>query len=65
LVWPSPTEGTTVRNKEVTVTQPHSHEPAPEPDRSGLTGYAIAKYGIILIIVVVVLWFVANYFLGD
>jgi hypothetical protein len=49
----------------VTVTQPHSHEPAPEPERSGLTGYAIAKYGIILIIVVVVLWFVANYFLGE
>jgi hypothetical protein len=45
--------------------QPHSHEPAPEPERSGLTGYAIAKYGIILIIVVVVLWFVANHFLGD
>jgi hypothetical protein len=30
-----------------------------------MTGYAIAKYGIILIIVIVVLWFVANYFLGD
>jgi hypothetical protein len=30
-----------------------------------MTGYAIAKYGIILIIVIVVLWFVANYFLGE
>jgi hypothetical protein len=50
----------------VTVTEPHSHQTPPEPERgTGLTGYAIAKYGIILIIVVVVLWFVANYFLGD
>jgi hypothetical protein len=47
------------------VTEPHSHEPAPPERGSGLTGYAIAKYGIILIIVVLVLWFVANYFLGD
>jgi hypothetical protein len=49
----------------VTVTEPHSHQPTPEPDRSGLTGYAIAKYGFILLIVIVVLWFVANYILGD
>lgn len=49
------------------MTEPHSHQPPPaEPERGGgLTGYAIAKYGIILIIVVVVLWFVANYFLSD
>jgi hypothetical protein len=48
------------------VTEPHTHQPAPEPERgSGLTGYAIAKYGFILLIVVVVLWFVANYFLGE
>jgi hypothetical protein len=39
----------------------HTHE----PERSGLTGYAIAKYGFILLIVIVVLWFVANYFLGE
>jgi hypothetical protein len=69
LVWPCSPEGTTPadNHKEVIVTEPHSHQPPPaEPDRgSGLTGYAIAKYGIILIIVVVVLWFVANYFLGD
>jgi hypothetical protein len=40
----------------------HTHEPA---TGGGLTGYAIAKYGLILAIVVVILWFVANYFLGD
>jgi hypothetical protein len=67
LVWPSSGEGTTPPTiKEGTVTEPHSHQTPPEPERgTGLTGYAIAKYGIILIIVVVVLWFVANYFLGD
>lgn len=68
MVWPSSGKGTTPADiKEVNVTDPHSHQPPPaEPERgSGLTGYAIAKYGIILIIVVVVLWFVANYFLGD
>lgn len=41
----------------------HSHQA--EPESSGLTGYAVAKYGFILIMVIVVLWFVANYFLGD
>jgi hypothetical protein len=30
-----------------------------------MTGFALAKYGIILLIVIVVLWFVANYFLGE
>jgi len=39
--------------------EPHTHEPAPE--RSGLTGYAIAKYGFILLIVIAILWFVAVY----
>jgi hypothetical protein len=44
----------------------HGHTHEPEPERgSGLTGYAIAKYGFILLIVIVVLWFVANYFLGE
>jgi len=44
----------------------HGHdEHAHEPDTGGgLTGFAIAKYGFILIMVIVVLWFVANYFLG-
>lgn len=43
-------------------THTHSHgEPA---EGGGLTGYAIAKYGFILAITIVVLWFIANYFLG-
>ena len=45
-------------------TEPHTHE-TPEPSGTGWTGYALVKYGVILIIVVVVLWFIANYFLGD
>jgi cell division septal protein FtsQ len=44
--------------------EPHTHEPVPE-QRSGMTGFALAKYGIILVIVLVVLWFVATYFLGS
>jgi hypothetical protein len=58
LVWHGPPRG------KIRLTQPHSHEPPPERGR-GMTGDAIAKYGIILIIVIVVLWFVANYFLGE
>jgi hypothetical protein len=47
------------------MTEEHEHhEHTPEPESSGLTGYAVAKYGFILIMVIVVLWFVANYFLG-
>jgi hypothetical protein len=42
----------------------HGHTTEPESG-GGLTGYAVAKYGFILIMVIVVLWFVANYFLGD
>jgi hypothetical protein len=40
----------------------HTHQPAePVPDRgSSLTGYAIAKYGIILLIVIAILWFIAQ-----
>lgn len=44
--------------------EPHTHEPVPE-ERSGMTGFALAKYGIILVIVIVVLWFVATYILGS
>ena len=44
--------------------EPHSHEPAPESG-TGMTGFALAKYGFILLIVIVVLWFVATYFLGE
>ena len=36
---------------------PHTHGPVPE--RSGLTGFAIAKYGFILLIVIASLWFIA------
>jgi hypothetical protein len=42
----------------------HTHEPAPaEPtprEGSSLTGYALAKYGIILLIVLAVLFFLAQ-----
>jgi hypothetical protein len=46
------------------MTEHDHHEHTSEPESSGLTGYAVAKYGFILIMVIVVLWFVANYFLG-
>ena len=36
-----------------------SHPAEPEPE--GRTGYAFVKYGIILVIVIVVLFFVARY----
>ncbi len=42
----------------------HTHGTEPARSDGGLTGYAIAKYGFILAIVIVVLWFIANYFLG-
>jgi hypothetical protein len=42
----------------------HSDEPPEhEPVDGGLTGYAIAKYGFILIITIVVLYFIAAYIL--
>ncbi|HYH27621.1 MAG TPA: hypothetical protein VEA19_02460 [Actinomycetota bacterium] len=43
----------------------HTHGQPAAPADGGLTGYAIVKYGVILVITVLVLWFVANYFLGD
>ena len=36
----------------------HAHEPV---DSGGLTSFAIVKYGFILIITIVVLYFVARY----
>lgn len=41
---------------------PHSHQPVePGTDHgSGLTGYAIAKYGFILLIVIAILFFLAK-----
>jgi hypothetical protein len=62
-----PRRGKTYLGKEVSqLTHEHGHdEHVHEPESGGgLTGYAVAKYGFILIMVIVVLWFVANYFLG-
>ncbi|HEV3475394.1 MAG TPA: hypothetical protein VG602_08515 [Actinomycetota bacterium] len=36
----------------------HAHEPG-----TGLTGYAVVKYGFILVITIVVLYFIARYLL--
>lgn len=44
----------------------HGHDHGTEPAAGGgWTGYALVKYGFILAIVIVILWFVANYFLGE
>ena len=48
------------------MTEPHYHanQPAqqapPAETGSGLTGYAVVKYGFIFLIVVAILWFVAT-----
>jgi hypothetical protein len=39
----------------------HAHHEVPES--SGLTSYAVVKYGFILVITIVVLYFVARYLL--
>lgn len=42
----------------------HSHQapaPAPQEPASSWTGYAVVKYGFILLITIVVLYFVARY----
>ena len=36
----------------------------PEPANSGLAGYAMVKYGFILAITIVILYFIANYVLN-
>jgi hypothetical protein len=41
----------------------HSHEPEPREPGSGWTSYAVVKYGFILILVIVILFFVAQYVL--
>jgi hypothetical protein len=69
-VWGSRAVGKQAPPKEGRMTSDHEHtghtHHQPEPESGGgLTGYAIAKYGFILLIVIVVLWFVANYFLGE
>jgi hypothetical protein len=41
----------------------HSHEPEPREPGSSWTSYAVVKYGFILILVIVILFFVARYVL--
>jgi hypothetical protein len=41
----------------------HTHGTEPEAG-GGLTGYALVKYGIILVIVLVILWFLVTYVFG-
>jgi hypothetical protein len=41
----------------------HPHEPAPREPGGGWTSYAVVKYGFILIITIVILYFVAQYLL--
>lgn len=48
------------------MSDPHTHgeQHTHEPDTgTGLTGYAVVKYGFILIITIVVLYFIARYLL--
>jgi hypothetical protein len=56
------------RRREFDVTDPHMHRdehahgaPPPAEPGSSWTGYAVIKYGFILIITIVVLYFVARY----
>ncbi|HVM11957.1 MAG TPA: hypothetical protein VM638_05725 [Actinomycetota bacterium] len=39
----------------------HAHHEEPVRESTGLTGYAIVKYGFILLITIVVLYFIARY----
>ncbi|HEX2031474.1 MAG TPA: hypothetical protein VHL78_08750 [Actinomycetota bacterium] len=41
----------------------HTHQPPPTEPSSGWTTYALVKYGIILIITIVVLYFIARFIL--
>jgi hypothetical protein len=50
------------------VTEPHTHgdpyhheEPPPREPGSSWTSYAVVKYGFILLITIVVLYFIARY----
>lgn len=50
------------------MTEPHTHgdpyhreEPPPREPGSSWTGYAVVKYGFILLITIVVLYFIARY----
>jgi hypothetical protein len=54
-----------VQDKRVNEMPEHYHpeEPPPEDRDAGLTGYAIAKYGFLLVITLIVLYFIAVYVL--
>lgn len=41
----------------------HPEDPVPEERGAGLTGYAVAKYGFLLVITIIVLFFIAAYIL--
>ncbi len=41
----------------------HSHQPPPSEPASGWTTYALVKYGFILIITIVILYFLARFIL--
>jgi hypothetical protein len=54
--------------ERVRVTEPHIHRddhaheaPPPQEPGSSWTGYAVIKYGFILLITIVVLYFIARY----
>jgi hypothetical protein len=56
------------RRRDFIVTSPHAHqdpshqhEAPPQEPGSSWTGYAVVKYGFILLITIVVLYFVARY----
>ncbi len=55
--------------EEVDMAHAHGHDEGHvhggEPRTGGdLTGFAFVKYGFILVMTIVILWFIANYFLG-
>jgi hypothetical protein len=53
------------KEEEMTTDHVHGDEPAHHEvhESSGLAGYAVIKYGFILVITIVVLYFVARYLL--
>jgi hypothetical protein len=56
------------RRRGFDVTEPHihsdqhtTHDAPPAEPNTGWTGYAVVKYGFILLITIVVLYFIARY----
>ncbi|MGH2772112.1 MAG: hypothetical protein ACRDIU_03095 [Actinomycetota bacterium] len=43
--------------------EPVVEQPVVNRTDGGLTGFAIAKYGFILLMTIIILWFIANYLL--